>query len=103
MNLKHLALVLLTVVCSTGQLCAPPEPYPVDDYPGRLELNDTLRDACSQMSDAEILNAVITMESDRLAGFSPSDEFASIISVCPSQECVTCASTMINQVYGLDQ
>ena len=102
MNIKHLALVVMTAICAMGQLCAPPEPYPVEDYAGRLELNDTLREACPSLSNADILDTIVIMETDRLAGFSPSEEFASVVNVCSTQECVVCVSAIIDQVYGLN-
>jgi hypothetical protein len=46
---------------------------PTDTDVGRLEVNDTLREACPGAFDWQILDMITSAEADRLAGFTLSE------------------------------
>ncbi|HRT43074.1 MAG TPA: hypothetical protein P5223_13550 [Phycisphaerae bacterium] len=75
-------------------------PAPVSNDPARLEVNDTLREACYGHNDAQIRRWIAEVEQYRLQGWSKNDAIAGGAMVwCYWDWCYPCSQAIIDQVY----
>lgn len=68
---------------------------------GRLDVTPALQSSCPTLTDTEIDYIISLAESDRLAGWTYSDEVAQGLAACDSSTCSICVTAIIRQVYGL--
>lgn len=88
--------VVLAGLC-VGQGCPGTQPAP-----GRLDVTDRLRAACSRLTDIEIDKLITDTESDRVKGVPKHELVSAINQACIGRgnECSVCGVTIIDQVYG---
>jgi hypothetical protein len=73
--------------------------------PGRLDVTNTLRQACVGASVAEITTVINAVEQDRLKSVSQQEtqafyEVECSLNSATQSACVTCVTAIISQVYG---
>jgi hypothetical protein len=94
------AVSILAGLCA-GQACTGPAPL---TDPERLEVTDTLREACAAYSDDSIDAMITIIEEDRLSGASKADVLLAISDTWQlasrPEEYRACALAVIRQVYG---